>query len=149
MSKNRKVSRKTAVRRADYWFARYIKLRDGYRSVLSGEGEEHGHTMHCGHLITRRRYATRWDEANAFCQTAGENFLHEHDPYPFFRWYIERFGKDALDALDTKSRQTTKYTTNEILDIADAFKKKCSYIENGDTMFHSTLQTTRGRHGSG
>jgi hypothetical protein len=137
MSKKPKTDRKSAVKRADKWFSAYIRARDGYRSVLSGEGPEHGHVMHCGHVISRARYATRWDEDNAFCQTAGENFLHEHDPYPFFQWYIDRFGKDALDELHRKSRETKKYSTQDILDIAEHYRQRYTTLNNGVTLFGS------------
>lgn len=118
--------RKKAIAHADRWFSRYIRARDG-ASVLSGERDR----LNCGHVFTRRNHSTRWDEFNAFAQTAGENYSHEFDPYPFLRWFRQTFGEDRLDELHRRHRQPRKFTTAEIRAIGDYYREKCQALESG------------------
>lgn len=129
MAKQR-TPRQKAVTHADKWFSKYIRARDG-ASVLSGIEEG----LNCGHVFTRSRHSTRWDEGNAFAQTGGENMTHEHDPYFFLDWFIGMFGKDILDLLYQKHHTQRKFTTEQIRAIGDYYKAKYEAIEgDGDTV---------------
>lgn len=111
--------RKRAVTRADKEFSLFIRARDG-RCVNCGSVER----KQCGHLFTRAMYPIRWDPENAFCQCAGCNFRHEHDPGPLTIYYLNRFGEERYEALHKKGRTPHKFTTLEIEEIADHFRKE-------------------------
>ncbi|KWX84299.1 hypothetical protein AXF24_13140 [Streptococcus pneumoniae] len=81
-------------------------MRDG-ESVLSGAKQ----SLTNGHLFSRQSYSTRWDitpDGNCHCQTMGENMSHEYDPYPYTRWYIEKFGIEKYDELHRRHKQVSK-----------------------------------------
>lgn len=115
----KKTPRQAAVKRADTAFSLYIRKRDGDQSVTGGTGQ-----MTCSHLFSRTNYSTRWDEMNAFCQSAGENMRHEFDPSVLTLYFIGRFGVDAYEALSRKFHAVTKLKTYEIEQIADDYQAK-------------------------
>lgn len=115
-----KKSRKAAVREADKWFSMYI------RALTS---QEVGHCAfcnkpveHCFHFFSRANYATRWEELNAIGSCAGCNYRMEFAPYPFYKWFADHYGQFALDELNRKHHTIGKFSTQEILDIAEKFK---------------------------
>ena len=119
MAKTKKTSRQLAVKHADAAFSLYIRARDGNVSVTGGQG-----AMTCSHLFSRTNYSTRWDDMNAFCQTAGENMRHEFDPSVLTLYFINRFGLDAYEALSRKFHTVTKLKTFEIEEIAETYTRK-------------------------
>ena len=121
-----KSERQKAVEKADRAFSLYIRARDG-ASVLSGREEN----LNCGHLFTRARYSTRWDEGNAFAQTAGENMVHEHDPWPFYKFFIETYGQAKFDELYSKHHRPRRFITFELLQIASYYNTKLHCLELG------------------
>lgn len=122
----KKSERQRAVAHADKWFSKYIRERDR-ASVLSGEKEG----LNCGHVFSRKNYSTRWDEFNAFAQTAGENYEHEFDPYPYFKWFEMTFGAARLETLHRKHRTPRKFTTAEIRSIGDYYRDKFQALTRG------------------
>ena len=116
-------ARKKAVALADKYFSLFIRARDG-RCVTCGGVER----LTCGHLFSRAHYSTRWDERNAFCQCAGCNLKHEHDPYPLIAYYLSLYSQEDLDRLHAKWSKSTKLTTTDMLDIASGYFKKWKEI---------------------
>lgn len=114
------TERKKLVKELDRVFGDYIKARDRYKSVTSGKTER----ITCSHLFSRTSYSTRWDEENAFAQTASENYTHEFDPYPLTRWYIKNFGLKKYDELHKKNRTTLKLKDWEIKELIEKYKTK-------------------------
>ena len=90
--------------------------------------------LNCGHLFSRKNHATRWDEGNAFAQTNGENLSHEHDSYPFNKWFQDMFGMDQFDFLHAKWSTTSKFSTIEIREIGDYYKKKYENLLSCDPL---------------
>ena len=115
----KKPKRKTLIKKLDVIFSKYIRLRDKY-CVLCGSPEN----ANCGHLFSRRHYSTRWDEDNAFQQCYPCNFKHNHQPYHYYNWYIEKFGKEKLDELHTKHQQTKKYYDTDLEELYIEIKAK-------------------------
>jgi hypothetical protein len=111
--------RKKAVKKADEWMSKYIRARDRH-CVTSGATEN----LTNSHLITRSKYATRWDEMNCHCQSSGENMRHEYQPEIYTDWWIRKYGEEAYHALVLKSNTPVKLTTQDILDIAEYYKEK-------------------------
>lgn len=110
-------ARKKLIKELDRVFSLYIRKRDG-RCVVCGKTEN----LQCGHLFSRVAYSTRWDVGNCFAQCSGCNLRHEHDAWPFQRWYIKKFGQDHLEALHQRYRSIRKYKDAELAELIDQFK---------------------------
>ncbi|ADK81098.1 hypothetical protein [Sediminispirochaeta smaragdinae] len=129
------TERQEAITSADMWFSRYIRARDRWRSVTSGCKRN----LTCSHLFSRRFYATRWDEMNAYCQSAGENEEHDRNPGKLICYFITLHGEDAYKALYLKSRSGVKITTEEIRTIAQYYRKKYEAITQQNHDFFGVL----------
>ena len=118
---SRKLTRSGAVRYADKWFSLYIRelTRQKYH-VCPFCG---GPIEHCFHFFSRVNYATRWLINNAIGSCAGCNMLMEYSPYKFYKWYASHWGQDLLDEVDRLHHTIAKFTTAEIIEIGDKFKK--------------------------
>lgn len=99
----KKPELRTLKKKLDTIFSIYIRRRDGMRCVVCGST----HMPQCGHVFTRKNLSTRWHEQNAFCQCARCNYMHELSAWPYYKWFIEKFGKDALDDMQ-RLHNTTK-----------------------------------------
>ncbi len=120
-----KSERQKLVKRADEEFSLYIRKRDNYTCYTCGKtGSEKDGEMQCGHLFSRVNYATRWDEANGFCQCRGCNMRHEHDPHFFVGLFIHREGLEKYDRLYIKHRQAVKFSSDDLKQLANYYKIK-------------------------
>ena len=115
----KKTPRKKAVERLDKAFSKYIRQRDGM-CVLCKSREN----LQCGHLITRSKYSTRWDEWNCFAQCAGHNYEHEGHPEKFTLWYLRTFGAPKYVDLVERSNKIRKFTTEELLTLAEEYENQ-------------------------
>ena len=113
----KKSPRKKAVERLDKAFSRYVRQRDK-ECVLCRSKEN----LQCGHLITRSKYSTRWHILNGFCQCRSCNFLHESQPERFTAWFLRVFGKKAYEALVKESNQIRKFSTEELIAMAEEYE---------------------------
>jgi len=127
-----KVSKRIKlVRKLDKVFGDFIKARDKYRSVMSGSSDR----IQCGHVFTRSHYSTRWDEKNAFAQTAGENMSHEDNAWPFYKWYQTQFGLNAFETLYAKHHTTVKFKNADLEDLIKKYEKKLKEEEFGEVLW--------------
>lgn len=111
-------SRKRVIAILDSLTSRIVRLRDRV-CVQCGTTE----SLTCGHLLSRRSHATRWDLANCFAQCWPHNFAHgSHSPYPYFRWFIGRYGQESFDALYAKWAKGQKFSTPELREMAEEYK---------------------------
>lgn len=120
----RKITRKGLVKKVDRIFSKYIRLRDKY-CVLCGSTEN----LNAGHLFSRRHYSTRWDEGNVFCQCYPCNFHHNLQPYLYYNWFIQKFGKEILDELHTKHLTIHKYSNVDLEELYEQIKIKYDELE--------------------
>lgn len=102
----RKPSRRGKVKRLDNAFSLYIRNRDNWTCQTCGSRDKL--RLQCGHLFSRKNYATRWDEANAYCQCAGCNLRHEYDPGPLTMRYFRDHTEAEYEALHAKFSTSTK-----------------------------------------
>jgi hypothetical protein len=117
--KVKKSDRKKLVKELDRVFSLYIRARDK-KCCLCGTTE----SLQCGHLFSRVAYSTRWDEANCYAQCASCNLKHEHNAWPFYRWFIGIYGQKAFDDLHELYGKPRKYADSELLDEIQKFKIK-------------------------
>lgn len=76
-----------------------------------------------GHLFSRVAHSTRWDLNNIFAQCGSCNLKHEYDPYPLTKYYIDKFGLEAYDALHFAYSHTRPYKTWELIELRENLKK--------------------------
>lgn len=125
------AARGKAIAQADHWFSLYIRARDG-RSVTSNASQR----LTCSHLFSRRFYATRWDEMNAYCQTAGENLYHNRDPGPLTMHFLNLHGDEEYQILYKRARSGAKFTTEDIERIAAYWKMRYEQLKETTDYFN-------------
>lgn len=70
--------------------------------------------IECGHLITRSKYATRWDIRNVRPQCPSCNLEHEHNPHTYSAKYVKENGLDAYEELIAESWNSQKITVLDL-----------------------------------
>ena len=122
----RKPSRKNLIKRLDTIFSKYIRQRDsddeGYcRCCTCGE-VHHWTKIQAGHFISRKHYATRWDESNVNAQCVKCNVFKYGEAY-LYSLYL---GENLSEQMYFKSKQIVKFTDIEIKEMIDIYIEKCN-----------------------
>ena len=94
----RKPSRKGLITKLDELVSKIVRLQEK-ECVICHSKEKLGNS----HLFSRKNLSLRWDirpNGNSHTNCWGCNFRHSsRDSYPYFNWYITKFGKDKFDEL--------------------------------------------------
>jgi len=112
----------------DRVFSEYIRLRDsvdGYGNCCTCGKYIPVKGNHCGHFISRRFQATRFDEQNCALQCVSCNTYNQGRQYEFGLYIDKRWGKGTAEKLLIKSKQTVKRTQYEIDELTKYYKQKC------------------------
>ena len=119
------TSRSKAVALADKWFSIYTRLKD---TNQHGQGRctTCGRKMgwrdgDCGHFQTRGNLNTRWVIMNAHLQCGRCNML-DGEQFKHGIYIDARYGMGTTLMLQSEARKVSKFTTMEILDIAEKFE---------------------------
>ena len=117
----KKPTRKTLVKNLDKVFSEWIRRRyaknDIAECVTCGK-QDHWKKLQAGHFMSRKFYATRWDEENVQVQCYACNVMRYGEQYKFSKW----LGEEKSDELLTKSRQTVKFMDFELQEKINYFK---------------------------
>lgn len=79
-----------------------------------------------GHIFSRRKYSTRWDlheGGNVYIQCWSCNYRHVRDQYPYFNWFIKKYGQEAFDKLRKRYDTIKKVKTYELEELVEKFEK--------------------------
>ena len=99
------------LKSADGYFSKFIRLRhavNGYATCFTcGHVSEYQY-LDCGHFITRKNHALRFDEINCQVQCKRCNQFLRGDLEVFEQRLVEVYGMDAVSKLLSK-----KYTINK------------------------------------
>ena len=125
----RKVTRGQAVKRADMWFSRWVRksaanAKGQARCFTCGKTGDWKHEMQAGHFQTRSKYSIRWSETNVKCQCPRCNITNGGQQYTFGLRLNEVHGPGTAEDMVQKGNQLRKYSTAEILEIAETYKNK-------------------------
>ena len=115
---------KLAKAKADKYFAEYIRLRDQNKPCITcgNYGQKD-----CGHFISRRYEAVRYDERNANGQCLKCNRFEYGNQYEHGKQVDRIHGQGTADKLLFMSKQLCKRNQNDYEQIALFYKNK---IEN-------------------
>lgn len=124
---SKKPSRKTIITKLDNIFSQYIRLRYSKNElsecVTCGK-QDHWNKLQAGHFISRKHYATRWDEDNVQVQCSGCNVFRYGEQYLFSKY----LGTELSEELLIKSRKIQKFTDFELLEMIEIYKDKVNNL---------------------
>ena len=124
----KKPSRKTIVKKLDTIFSIYIRRRYSVNEIstcVTCNKEDHWKNLQAGHFMSRKHYATRWDEDNVQVQCKYCNTYRYGEQYLF----AKHLGQEKADELLAKSRTMVKLKDWELQDMIEIYKKKLLELE--------------------
>jgi hypothetical protein len=123
----KKPSRKTIITKLDSIFSQYIRLRYSKNEIsecVTCGKQDHWKKLQAGHFVSRKHYATRWDEDNVQVQCSGCNVFRYGEQYLFSKY----LGVDLSEELLMKSRKIQKFTDSELLDMIELYNEKVNNL---------------------
>jgi 5-methylcytosine-specific restriction endonuclease McrA len=124
----KKPSRKTIVNKLDKVFSEYIRRRyakNGIAECVTCGKKDHWKNLQAGHFMSRKHYATRWDEENVEVQCMACNVYRYGEQYLF----AKHLGQEKADELLAKSRTMVKLKDWELEEMIEKYKKKLLELE--------------------
>lgn len=94
-------------------FSDYVRERDNWTCFTCGK-QAKGSAMHAGHFVSRVRSATMFDEKNVHAQCYACNIHKSGNGAEYAARIIELYGKETFDDILFRSRQTHKFTYEEL-----------------------------------
>jgi hypothetical protein len=123
----KKPTRKTIITKLDNIFSQYIRLRYSKNEIsecVTCGKQDHWKKLQAGHFVSRKHYATRWDEDNVQVQCSGCNVFRYGEQYLFSKY----LGVDLSEELLMKSRKIQKFTDNELLEMIELYTEKVNNL---------------------
>jgi len=124
---SKKPTRKTIITKLDNIFSQYIRLRYSKNEIsecVTCGKQDHWKKLQAGHFISRKHYATRFDEDNVQVQCSGCNVFRYGEQYLFSKY----LGVDLSEELLMKSRKIQKFSDNELLEMIELYTKKVNNL---------------------
>jgi hypothetical protein len=122
-----KIKRSTIVKNLDTVFSQYIRRKDAIDEIaecVTCGKKDHYKKLHCGHFQSRRHYSTRWDENNVAVQCYGCNISNQGQQFLFAKY----LGLELAEQMVLKSKQTVKFSDNDLQDMINAYKNKLNSL---------------------
>lgn len=124
----RKLTRKSLVKKLDKVFSEYIRKRhadkNGIAVCYTCFKKAHWKELQCGHFVSRKQYATRWDETNCQVQCSGCNVFRYGEQYKFGRYLDSNFGDGTADTLFQKGREIVKFANIDLEEMIEYYQEK-------------------------
>jgi 5-methylcytosine-specific restriction endonuclease McrA len=123
----KKPTRKTIITKLDSIFSQYIRLRYSKNEIatcVTCGKSDNWKKMQNGHFVSRKHYATRWDEDNCQVQCSGCNVFRYGEQYLFSKY----LGANLSEELLMKSRKIKKFTDSELLDMIELYNEKVNNL---------------------
>jgi len=122
--KPKKPSRSKLVKQLDSIFSLYIRQRDDGKGCITCGIKKPVKEMQNCHFFTRGRLPTRWDETNCHSGCYRCNVLLKGNYIVYTIKMIDKYGREHVDQLESKSRSNVKITTVEIREMIDYYTLK-------------------------
>ncbi len=123
----------------DAWdaFAKYIRLRDAWRTTGSPDYcecftcEHSGHIsgFDAGHFIPGRHNANLFSERGVQAQCKECNAWHGGRPLEYRRQIIKLYGEGVDEELEAEERKIVKYSKADLIEIRDKYREKIKEYE--------------------
>ena len=123
----KKSKRKNLIKKLDTIFSIYIRRKNSINDIaqcITCGKQDHWKKMQNGHFMSRKHYATRWDEDNVEVQCMGCNVYRYGEQYLF----AKHLGETKADALLVKSRQIQKFTDADLIDLIELYTNKVNNL---------------------
>ena len=123
----RKAKRSTLVTNLDTIFSKYIRTKysknGNVECVTCGRVYDISKIQN-GHFISRKHYATRWDEENVAPQCYGCNVMQYGQQYLFAKWIDKTYGEGFQIVAPWNSMLIHKVRQQSISEIPDVFSRE-------------------------
>ena len=132
----KKTKRQRLIAKLDEVFSIYIRLRDADKNgnvtcFTCGKKEYwKGKGMQCGHFMSRKHLATRWDETNCQVQCVGCNVYKYGEQYKFSVKIDSKYGSGTAEQLHQKTRETVKLDLIDLEMLINTYKEKIDSLNN-------------------
>lgn len=121
----RERKRKNIVKELDKIFSLYIRQRKSKNNIAEcytcGK-KDHYKNLQCGHFISRKHYATRWNETNCQVQCYVCNVARYGEQFKFGINLNSEYGKKTAENLLSVSRLVVKFSNIELLEKIKHYK---------------------------
>jgi hypothetical protein len=123
MSK-KKENKTNLIKKLDTLFSQYIRQSKsdsfGNTTCITCGKIENWKNQDCGHFMSRTNMSTRWDERNVDTQCRYCNRYCQGKQFEFSL----KIGKELSEELYLLSKQTKKWSLDEIKDMIEQYKDK-------------------------
>lgn len=127
----RKVSRKNLIKKLDTVFSLYIRRRHAKNDIAQcytcGK-KDHYKKLQNGHFMSRKSYATRWDETNCQVQCVKCNMFEQGMSYVFGLNLNKQFGEGTAEELLRKSKEILKLSNDEVISLITKYENKLNSL---------------------
>jgi hypothetical protein len=140
--KEKLKTRSDYIKEADAAFSAYIRYRDKDKSCIccglplasSGNVPSIGGDYDCGHYISRRHLATRWNEENAAGQRKYCNRYQSGNQSGFRHGLIMRNGIVSVVAVEALAKKSVAVSAQDLKEIAIHYKLKLKALKNQERL---------------
>lgn len=104
----------------------YIRQRyavNGIATCFTCGKKDQWQNMDCGHFMSRKHYATRWDEDNCQVQCKSCNVFKYGEQFKF-GVHLNQIKDGLADELLAKSIEVKKFSNPELLELIEYYKEK-------------------------
>lgn len=122
------VKKSVLIKELDRVFSLFIRHRDHYVCCTCGKSDPA--RAQNGHYIPRAHMNTRWDEENCHCQCVHCNVFMKGKMADYAIFIVDKYGADHLKELDKRKKQIRQWTSKELIEATEYYKKKLSDLIN-------------------
>lgn len=122
-----------SLKKADYWFSRFIRLRDadenGYVTCIACGRVKHWTKVDCGHFIKRQFKSTRYNEKNCNAQCKYCNGPLQGNDIEYAKGLVKKWGPGIVEKLEVLKHRTIPMGRFELKVIAEYYRGKFNKLK--------------------
>lgn len=126
------MASKSVIKRMDYIFKRYCRLRDTsngvFRCCSCGQYKNYS-LADGGHFINCRWMSTRWEETNVHAQCSSCNRFDEGNSAGYAMFMIKKYGQKHVDYLLALKNEPALWSDFELELLIKEYKTKVKALE--------------------
>ena len=133
--RKRELNSSAAMKLADTYFSRYIRLKysiDGVCECYTCSNPAHIKECDNGHYIKREHKATRYEENNCRpqCKTCNGDTKHNGKQTDFRQELVEELGEEEVQRVEQLGKSSIKADTTFYREKADYYREKVKELQN-------------------